>query len=387
MNRISIKFNLPLLILINFSIKNKLTTNKVKMKNKLITTALSSFIVMGSVSAIAQTTISGNLDITYNAVSADTNTVTGNSYRGFGTESQLNFANKGKLSNGIDYAAGFSWEIDGPDTLTTAAALENRYIDFIMGNTTISISSDHVNTTDQTLVNPVGYGYTGGDGIGNSVSIYPKNLSDNNGLGLGVTHNFGVLRATLNYQPNSETTASNDVANSLASTNVENATNATKSLVLQGDLGVKGLNVLAGKKMQKKEASATSTAPTDLDGTRLSVAYTVGQFTIAGDKIKLGGQLVNQNGTVTAVGNHELEGKAIGLAFAVNKDLSIGVYQAKAESDQKSVAAAEEKTKAITLGYNLGPVTLQAQIKDTENNAGLAANDGKTGGVKLSTKF
>lgn len=358
------------------------------MKNKLITTALSSFIVMGSVSAIAQTTISGNLDLTYNAVSADTKTVTGNSYRGFGKESQLNFANKGKLSNGIDYAAGFSWEIDGPDSLTTAAALENHYIDFIMGNTTISISSDHVNNTDQTLVNPVGYGYTGGDGIGNSVSIYPKNLADNNGLGLGVTHNFGVLRATLNYQPNSESTASNDVANSLVSTNVETATNSSKSIVLQGDLGVKGLNVLAGKKMEKKDPiAATNSAPTDKDGTRLSVAYTVGQFTIAGDKIKLGGQLVNQNGTVTTVGNHELEGKAIGLAFAVNKDLSIGVYQAKAESNQKDVAAAEEKTKAITLGYNLGPVTLQAQIKDTENNAGLAANDGKTGGIKLSTKF
>ena len=357
------------------------------MKNKLITTALSSFIVMGSVSAIAQTTISGNLDLSYNAVSASTNTVTGNSYRGFGKESQLNFANKGKLSNGIDYAAGFSWEMDGPDTLGTAHALENHYIDFIMGNTTISISSDHVNTTDQTLVNPVGYGYTGGDGIANSVSIYPKNLADNNGLGLGVTHNFGVLRATLNYQPNSESTASNDVANTLNSTNVEVGTNASRSLVLQGDLGVKGLNVLAGKKMQKKETTAALTGPTDIDGTRLSVAYTAGQFTIAGDKIKLDGQAINQNGTATIVGNHELEGKSIGLAFAVNKELSIGVYQATAESNQKAVAPEKEKTKAVTLGYNLGPVTLQAQYKDTENNAGLAVNDGKTGGIKVSTKF
>ena len=342
---------------------------------------------MGSVSAIAQTTISGNLDLSYNAVSASTNTVTGNSYRGFGKESQLNFANKGKLSNGIDYAAGFSWEIDGPDTLNTAAAIENHYIDFIMGNTTISISSDHVNNTDQTLVNPVGYGYTGGDGIGNSVSIYPKNLADNNGLGLGVTHNFGAIRATLNYQPNSESTASNDVANTFKSTDVETATNASRSVVLQGDLGVKGLNVLAGKKMQKKETTGTLTAPTDIDGTRLSVAYTAGQFTIAGDKIKLGGQAINQNGTATLVGNHEIEGKSIGLAFAVNKELSIGVYQATAESDQKAVAPEKEKTKAITLGYNLGPVTLQAQYKDTENNAGAAVNDGKTGGIKVSTKF
>jgi len=77
---------------------------------KTITTALtSSLIALGASSAIAQTTISGNLDLSYQAVSADTATVTGNSYRGFGKESQINLANKGKLSNGIDYAAGFSW--------------------------------------------------------------------------------------------------------------------------------------------------------------------------------------------------------------------------------------------------------------------------------------
>jgi hypothetical protein len=359
------------------------------MKNKLLTTALSSFIAMGSVSAIAQTTISGNLDISYNAVSTDA--VTNNtSYRGFGTESQLNFANKGKLSNGIDYAAGFSWEIDGPDTLTTAAAIENRYIDFIFGNTTVSISSDHVNTTDQTLVNPVGYGYTGSDGINNLAAIYPKSLTDNNGLGLGVTHNFGVLRATLNYQPNSETNASNDIANSLVSTNVENATNSARSIVLQGDLGVKGLNVLFGKKQQKANVSVDNTEAKDIDGIRYSAAYTVGQFTIAADKIKSEGQNVaNDAGTaMEKVGDIEITGKAIGLAFAVNKELSVGVYQAKAEAkDSTGEKSAEEKTKALTVGYNLGPVTVQAQYKDTENHHGRDGLDGKTGGIKISTKF
>jgi hypothetical protein len=358
------------------------------MKNKLITTALSSFIAMGSVSAIAQTTISGNLDISYNAVSTD-ETDNNASYRGFGTESQLNFANKGKLSNGIDYAAGFSWEIDGPDTLTTAAAIENRYIDFIFGNTTVSISSDHVNTTDQTLVNPVGYGYTGSDGIANAASIYPKSLTDNNGLGLGVTHNFGVLRATLNYQPNAETTASNDLANSLVSTNVENATNSARSIVLQGDLGVKGLNVLFGKKQQKANVSVDNTLAKDIDGTRYSAAYTMGQFTIAADKIKSEGQNVVDDITlaIEKKGDKELTGKAIGLAFAVNKELSVGVYQAKAEAKGPDGDSAEEKTKALTVGYNLGPVTVQAQYKDTENHAGVDGLDGKTGGIKISTKF
>ena len=350
---------------------------------KTITTALtSSLIALGAGSAIAQTTISGNLDLSYQAVSADTNTVTGNSYRGFGKESQINLANKGKLSNGIDYAAGFSWEIDGPDTLTAGAAIDNHYIDFIFGKTTLSISSDHVNSTDQTLTNIVGYGYTGGDGIGNMVSIYPKNLADNNGLGVGVTHDFGALRATFNYVPNNEATASNDVANTLVSTNVENATNSTRSLVLQGDLGVKGLNVLLG--MREAKVEKTVSTALDTDGKRASISYNMGQFTVAADKIKFEGQ-AGGGTTADTVLASKLEGTSFGAAFAVNKELSIGAYVAKADSNKAGTV--EEKTKGVAIGYNLGPVTIQAQYRDIENNSGAETLDGKIGGVKISTKF
>jgi hypothetical protein len=350
---------------------------------KTITTALtSSLIALGASSAIAQTTISGNLDLSYQAVSADTTTVTGNSYRGFGKESQINLANKGKLSNGIDYAAGFSWEIDGPDTLTTGAAIENHYIDFIFGKTTLSFSADHVNTTDQTLTNIVGYGYTGGDGVGNMVSIYPKNLADNAGFGVGLTHDFGVLRATLNYVPNNEATASNDVANTLASTNVETATNSSQSLVLQGDLGVKGLNVLLGVKRQ--DAEKTVATAKDQDGRRASISYNMGQFTVAADKIKFEGQAGGGTTADTAIAS-KLEGTSYGVAFAVNKELSIGAYIAKADSDKAGTV--EEKIKAVAIGYNLGPVTIQAQYRDIENNSGAETLDGKIGGVKISTKF
>jgi hypothetical protein len=350
---------------------------------KTITTALtSSLIALGAGSAIAQTTISGNLDLSYQAVSADTNTVTGNSYRGFGKESQINLANKGKLSNGIDYAAGFSWEIDGPDTLTAAAAIENHYIDFIFGKTTLSVSTDHVNNTDQTLTNIVGYGYTGGDGIGNMASIYPKNLAEVAGFGVGLTHDFGVLRATLNYVPNNEGTASNDVANTLVSTNVENATNSTKSLVVQGDLGVKGLNVLLGVRNAKVEKTV-STAK-DTDGKRASISYNMGQFTVAADKIEFEGQAGGGTTADTALAS-KLEGTSFGVAFAVNKELSIGAYVAKADSDKAGTV--EEKTKGVAIGYNLGPVTIQAQYRDIENNSGAETLDGKIGGVKISTKF
>jgi hypothetical protein len=82
------------------------------MKNKLLlSTALISGLMVGG-SAIAQTSITGDLTIAYKAQSYDLSNGAA-SKRGFGRESQVNVANKGKLSNGMNYAAGFSLEFDG----------------------------------------------------------------------------------------------------------------------------------------------------------------------------------------------------------------------------------------------------------------------------------
>jgi len=41
----------------------------------------------------------------------------------------------------------------------------------------------------------------------------------------------------------------------------------------------------------------------------------------------------------------------------------------------------------VALGYNLGPVTVQAQHKIAQNVGGTAGNDGEITGVYLGTKF
>jgi hypothetical protein len=78
-------------------------------KKLLLSTALVSGMITGS-SAIAQTTVSGSLDLHYRA---HKNSVALQSNEGMGRETQLNIANKGKLNNGWDYLAGFSLEFDG----------------------------------------------------------------------------------------------------------------------------------------------------------------------------------------------------------------------------------------------------------------------------------
>jgi hypothetical protein len=78
------------------------------MKKLLLTTALAGATLVAS-NAIAQTTVSGNLDISFKNLSREgTAGATQASQRGFGKEAQLNIQNKGKLNNGMDYAAGFS---------------------------------------------------------------------------------------------------------------------------------------------------------------------------------------------------------------------------------------------------------------------------------------
>ncbi len=126
------------------------------MKNKLLlSTALIGGLMVGG-SAIAQTSITGDLTIAYKAQSYDLSGGAA-SKRGFGRESQVNVANKGKLSNGMNYAAGFSLEFDGNArtsttnqqtlTQTEAASIsnENLFIDVeLTPGTTVTVGVDHI---------------------------------------------------------------------------------------------------------------------------------------------------------------------------------------------------------------------------------------------------
>jgi hypothetical protein len=67
------------------------------MKKLLATSALISTVALSSVS-FAQTTVTGSLDLTYRSTKGGV----GQGDTFMGRETQLNIANKGKLSNGMD---------------------------------------------------------------------------------------------------------------------------------------------------------------------------------------------------------------------------------------------------------------------------------------------
>jgi hypothetical protein len=368
------------------------------MKNKIVTALAGSLFGLGLASAsVAQTTVSGNLDLAYHSVTSSA--TAGGSYRVVGRETQINIANKGKLSNGMDYAAGFSWELEGGESLggtgssdSSNAANENVYIDFFYNKDSyVSISNDHVPNTDVTFTNIAGWGYLGGQGIGNKTALYPTSLNTS-GYGIGLSHNFGPIRLSGTFvpNPNKEGAGTNDTAHTMTSAGDTND-NSKIEITARGDLGVAGLDVMLGVARQDRPTTGATIDATakDPNGYRASIKYNAGSITVAGDYIKLEGQNITTGATPTATtsANHSLTGRSVGIAYAVSKDVSVGYTRAVAKTNQ--VGYADEKVNHYAIGYNLGAVTAQVQYREAEGVAGTAGANGKGEivAVKLSTRF
>jgi hypothetical protein len=333
------------------------------MKKLLVTSALAGVMIGGS--ALAQTSITGELRIGYKAISNDSPI---QSNRGFGTEQQINIQTKGKTNIGWDYAAGFSIENDGNETTQSGTLFnENVYMDFINGNTTITIGRDHIQRSDTARSNGVLFGYDPRDvvdGISSVTSdssiLFQQNIgaAPSQNFGIGIVQNApGIGSFSINYVPENSAT----VAASEASMNTGGKRAFEVGFV--GDLAVKGLNVYAFKHQeQKRDANAKK-----LEGDNYGIKYTMGQVTAGYTQKKHNG-----SGTIggTAVTSALIDVKEhhYGLAFAVNNNLTVGANLFKADTSGTNAGYAQEaEVKVLQVGYNLGPVALTAGYAKAEN--------------------
>jgi len=385
------------------------------MKNKLMrTTALvGSLMFVGTGVSVAQTTVTGNLDLSFKTVANKASQI--NSYQGFGKESQINVQSKGKLNNGLDYAAGFALEYDGDDNGkngTSGWATENTYIDFISGNTTLTIGMDHIQNPDSHAhVNMTGVGYIGAQGVGAvtagdklAMSIYPTNtLSQYQAPGIGLMQKTDVGTFSINYVPTSAwsthdfgasksiaTGTSNmsflaaDIGNSNSISLYEGTGESAYELGFTGTLGVKGLNVLAFYN-SSQEIDANAGQP-KYTGKVVGANYNFGQFSVGADWRKQE-NAVNSTTSITATG------KSVGVAYAATPNFSVGATYAKASLGGTAAYISgyndTEKTKIISAGYNLGPVVINAQARETKALGGSTTTNGdpKDAIIKVSTKF
>jgi len=349
------------------------------MKKLMLTTAIAGLALTAS--AIAQTTISGEIRVTHKAVASEaaSGTVT-TSGRGFGTEQQINFANKGKLNvGGLDYAAGFSIENDGLQT--TSLFNENSYIDITNASsgTTLSLSIDHIqrNDSDRSAGNIFGFAPSEFSSSGPSGSL----LNATPGPGVGQSQSVAVIqdigkfgKIAYNYAPTLTDKGSSTTTSGAGSSEAFTETNEKSAYELSfvGDLGVSGLTVDYFTSKQKQMSGVAVKA----EGENMGVRYNTGALTFGVAKKQW-----NDDGSTKV----EITEKNYGLAYAVDKNITLGLLHATGETS--TAATSKQKLTAVQVGYNLGPVALTVGVARNTDIAGTAGADSDMIMTRLTGAF
>ena len=396
------------------------------MKNKLLLSSALVGSMISAGSAIAQTTVSGSLDLHYRAQKHDLNAGF-NSNEGLGRETQLNIANKGKLNNGWDYLAGFSLEFDGntrnpvigtqtadayatvSSSITSGAAAsvsvtgltaavtgtvslaaastateansisnENIYIDFINASsgTTITVGVDHIQNITGSVV-PQVIGNTIDNvavGMGaKSTNTMGANPKESAGFGIIQAIPGAGLTASAWYAPNNGDFGVRDQYNANgAATGVRNSAY---------ELGVTGANVAGVKGLSlryfyNKEEGSTA-ALSDIKGKSYGIGYQTGPFGIGAEKH-------SQNRTSgTSTADADLDTKTFGVTYAASQNVTLGLTQLRNDTTN----LVKEKITSLQLGYNLGPVAVIAAYSKGDDVGGVAGVDITETAIRLSTKF
>jgi hypothetical protein len=335
------------------------------MKKLMLTTAIAGLALTAS--AIAQTTITGEIRVTHKAIGSEVGTgTTTTSGRGFGTEQQINFANKGKLNvGGLDYAAGFSIENDGLQT--TSLFNENSYIDITNASsgTTLSFSIDHIqrNDSDRSAGNIFGFAPSEFSSSGHT-----SLMSATPGPGVGQSQSIAIIqdigkfgKLAYAYAPTATDKSSTTITSGSGSSEAFTETNEKSAYELSfvGDLGVSGLTVDYFTSKQKQMNGVAVKA----EGENIGIRYNTGALTFGAAR-----KIWNDDGATKI----ETTEKNYAIAYAVNKDVTFGLLHA---TGKVTNATETQKLTAIQLGYNLGPVALTVGVARNTDIAGTVGAD------------
>ena len=349
------------------------------MKKLLISTALVSSVLTGV--AFSQTSITGEMRIGYKT--HYDGTLAQDSARGFGNEIQLNVQNKGKTNIGWDYAAGFSIEVDKNSAASSFD--ENVFIDFInpSSGTTLSISRDHIQRSDSARNASVAFGFDAPDVIEGAI---PQGDSDESfvliratpGTNAGQSFGFAIIqdvgklgKLSYSYIPNTVEPGNSE--------GMGLAGESAYEIGFTGSLGVAGLNTYAFEGKKEKGNSDAEVAGKKPQQKNVGVSYNTGPITV-------GYEYTKHVGFNTALGfadDEEIKEHGYGIAYAVNKELSLQLHHTTAKQE----GAEKAKVTSIQAGYNLGPVALIVGAGKYESILGGEDEDGKTVFTRLLTAF
>jgi hypothetical protein len=354
------------------------------MKKLLLSTALTGALL--TTSAIAQTTVSGNMTVGLRSTAEKgaAGAVSTASKRGMLVETQLNVQSKGKLNNGMDYAAGFALEFDGDQTAPSTGAKsinnENTFIDLISGGTTLSFSIDHMNDFDRSMASRVGEhgggtGAAGGASTATMILVDPINTAA--AFGVNVRQAFpGVGQITLGYVPTATCSSADSAGCGGSDTAVVegNEGSAYSALLELNNLGIKGLSAEVGYVEQQKKIGSTNSATRDAQFVTAGLTYVSGPISIGYNRKEF------ESGSALETRKQN----DAGLAYTVG-NISYGVYYQNVDSNLATKV--DETYKAVAIGYNLGPVAAMVNVGKHSDLGGTSGADMDSVTLKLRTSF
>jgi len=331
------------------------------MKNSklLLTSALVGTVAMG-VAAHAETKISGGATYTYSTVNGTSKA--GNT-QGAGKEVQIDISKSGELDNGMGFSAGFSLEQDGSQSSFDGS--EGNFMKFTSGNTSFMYNIDKsanlsasVVPRASTSVNTMAAGMTT-----TAFDYSPGSQAQQSAWNIEVAQKFDGGSLAFVYVPRMGDAGGNN-------DNIDGSqTGTSMDLIFQGNLGVDGLTARAAL----SDAEAASTTLQDQKVTQIGVAYNFGSFAVG-----------YQQADIDQKDNTEDKQKEYGITYAVSDKLTVGLLQTQTDNN----SAKDEEITAAQIGYNLGPVTVEAYGISVKDPAGSdTAADEEKFGLRLGTKF
>jgi len=255
---------------------------------------------------------------------------------------------------------------------------ENVYIDITAGKTTFTVGADHIQNPDFTITNLAGFradpedllGGSGNSNASTQAGLYPGSATSKySSFGAGIIQDFGFAKGSYYYTPGG--TAQADTGGTTYAGAADTGETGHE-VMLRGDFGVKGLDATLFYSLQ--EGEGTTGQNKDAIGRMIAAKYNFGQITLAGE--------IKRNTSSAAV---TTLGTSIAAGYAVNKDVTVAIGQAKAEKDQPG--SINETNNFVQIGYNLGPVLAGLAYSDGSDIGGVATNDAKVLYLQLSTAF
>ena len=327
------------------------------MNKKLLSSTALVGALLVSGAALAEFKVGADVSATY-VMGTDDNTTGLNSGERVCNETNLLLSGSQALSNGMTASYSGKIEFDGPATQSASTGNPDHEYELKIGtaNAYVAFANDggQSNRTSMTpfLSYPIG-------STANAVTptapafagdSYISGTHQSNNIAVG--GKVGEGNIVVRYAPSAAGIEGDYVA---TGNDLNSDTGTTKGsgylIAYNGKVGALGLNASHTAEQIADESGSTTD---DAKESRVGVNYTAGAIKVGADYIKY------ESGV--AIGTGDKKTYILGAAYAVDKNVTVGIYHQSTEDEANAGGLQDEDMNMISIGYNLGGASVALSV-------------------------